>query len=320
MATKKSVNVNDFYTKSFEDYVNHLQNAKQDAGKPLMLKANVKDNDAINSVEKLINGKNDKSVNKNLLKIIAKKGVKPTIKKVYQNVLVTLFKTNEVEYDYSYTLNGDTINMSPKRISINEGYAEFTTATQCFVGEVGKANSFSYPWGEVSDDMLTDSPDPDYAFAIVGKSDYEKDSKESMRQYNEQLKDWVKDFQQKELGKARQIYSATVYDKDYDFNEIVLLVPYILVSYDLGNMIVTFPVCGITGSVETPLLNNPSARFEYDEEALPPSFSIPICLIASVCMVVLGGVLYTMWYMSKKLTFNSKSLKGYTLPELRKLL
>ena len=321
MATQKTINVNEFYSKNLQEYVANLQKLKPEAGNPLILRANTTEQKAISAVEDVIKSKGkDKKFNAKLLKMAAKKGIKPTVKKVYQNVLLTFFKTNQVEYDYRYSYNGNIINISPKRIAINEGNAEFTSATQCYVGEVGELYPFSYPWEQVGDDMLTDTLEPDYVIANVNKSDYDEDSKESMKQYSEKLKGWVKDFEQGRLGSGRTMYDVTIYDKDYDYNEAVLLVPFILVSYDLGNSIITFPVCAITGRVETPLLNNPSARFEYDESALPPSFSIVLCLIASVCMVVIGGVLYTLFYLYRMISAKSKSLNGYTIDELKKLL
>ncbi|MDE6275435.1 MAG: hypothetical protein K2M75_02725 [Clostridia bacterium] len=318
-AQKKTINVNEFYSKDLQEYTANLQRVKPEAGKPLILKANVNSQSALSAVEKIIND-SDKEYNRKLLKMAAKKGITPTVKKVYQNVLMTFFKTNTVEYDYRYTYNGNIVNISPKKIAINEGYAEFSSATQCYVGKVREGYSYSYPWEKVTDDMLADEIESDYVIANVNEKDYEKDSKESMKQYNEKLKDWVKDFEQERLGAGRSMYGVTVYDKDYDYNETVLLVPFILVSYDLGNAIVTFPVCAITGSVETPLLNNPAARFAYDASALPPSFSIVLCLIASVCMVVIGGVLYTLYFIYRKISANARSLNGYTIDELKKLL
>ncbi|MDE5755805.1 MAG: hypothetical protein K2I23_01795 [Clostridia bacterium] len=320
-AQKKTINVNEFYSNTLQDYVANLQKVKPEAGKPLIVKANTTEESALNAVEKIIKGNDkDKKFNRQLLKMAAKKGITPTVKKVYQNVLVTFFKTNTVEYDYRYSYNGNIINISPKKIAINEGHAEFSSATQCYVGEVNEVYPFSYPWEKVTDDMLTDEIQSGYVIANVNAKDYEKDSKESMRQYNEKLNKWVNEFEQERLGAGRSMYDVTIYDKDYDYNELVLLVPFILVSYDLGNSIVTFPVCAITGNVETPLLNNPAARFEYDESALPPSFSIVLCLVASVCMIVLGGVLYTLFFISRKISAKSKSLNGYTIDELKKLL
>ena len=320
-AQKKTIDVNEFYSKNLQDYMANLQKVKPETGRPLILKANTTVDSALKKVDEIVKGNNkEKKFNRQLLKMAAKKGVTPTVKKVYQNVLVTFFKTNTVEYDYSYSYNGNIINISPKKIAINEGHAEFSSATQCYVGEVGEIYPFSYPWEKVSDDMLIDEIEPDYVIANVRQSDCDKDSKESMKQYNEKLKDWVKDFEQSRLGAGRSMYGANIYDKDYDYNEAVLLVPFILVSYDLGNSIITFPVCAITGGVETPLLNNPAAKFEYDDAALPPSFSIVLCLIASVCMVVLGGVLYILFFLLRKISAKSRSLNGYTIDELKKLL
>lgn len=322
MATqKKTIDVNEFYSKNLQDYTANLQKVKPETGKPLILKANTTAESALKKVDEIVKGNNkEKKFNRQILKMAAKKGITPTVKKVYQNVLVTFFKTNTVEYDYSYIYNGNIINISPKKIAINEGHAEFSSATQCYVGEVGEIYPFSYPWEKVADDMLIDEIEPDYVIANVAQSDCDKESKESMRQYNEKLKDWVKDFEQSRLGAGRSMYGANIYDKDYDYSETVLLVPFIMVSYDLGNSIITFPVCAITGGVETPLLNNPLARFEYDSSALPPSFSIVIFIAASVCVIFFGTVFYLGYYLSKKLTFNSKSLKGYPVDELKKLL
>ena len=320
-AQKKTIDVKEFYSDSFDDYLTNLQSLKSGAGKPFIVKAKTSAQSALQAVEDIVSGKvkDNRKFNNKLLKQIVKSGAKPTVKKVYQNVLLTFFKTNEAEYDYSYTLNGDTINISPKRISINEGYAEFTCATQCCSGNGNEVYPFSYPWEQVDDDMLTETPEAGYVFAKVCKSDLDKDSKESMKQYNEKLKGWLKEFQQEQLGTARRLWNVTLYDKDYDYSESVLLAPYILVSYDTGNMIITFSVCAITGNVEVMLLNDPLARFDYDFLA-PPSFSIPIFLVISVCVLILGSIFYILNFISKKVTYNSKILHGYTLEELRKLL
>ncbi len=318
-AQKKTIDVSDFYSKNLQEYTDNLLKVKPEAGKPLIVKANKTAEDALKAVENIVTGNDkDKKFNKQLLKMAAKNGIKPTVKKVYQNVLVTFFKTNQVEYDYRYSYNGNIISMSPRRIAINEGNAEFSSATQCYVGEVGR--SFSYPWEQVTDDMLTEEIEPGYVIANVTKNNYDKDSKVSMKQYNEKLNDWLTDYEQDRQGAARRVCGITVYDKDYDYNEIILLVPYLLVSYDLGNSIITFPVCAITGSVETPLLNNPIARFKYDESVLPPTFNVVIFLIASICVLILGTVFYILYYLNKKLSYNKKSMNGYTISELRKLL
>ena len=320
-AQKMTINVKDFYADNLDQYLANLQSVKSDAEKPYIVKANVKEESALKSVEDIVSGKikDNSKYNKKILKLIAKSGAKPTVKKVYQNVLVTFFKTREAEYDYSYTLNGDTINISPKRISINEGHAEFASATQCCSGNGNESYPLSYPWEDVTDDMLTETPEAGYVFANLHKSDIDKDSKESMKQYNEKLKRWLKDYQQEQLGAARRMWNVTLYDKNYDYNEVVLLAPYILVSYDIGKMIVTFSVCALTGNVEVMLLNDPLARFDYEFLA-PPSFSIPLFLVISVCILIFGSIIYVLMFLSKKLTYNSKILHGYTLDELRKLL
>lgn len=317
---KKTIDVKEFYSDNLEKYLTNLQGVKPDAKKPYIVKATTTEQSALKSVEDIVSGKvkDNSKYNKKLLKMIAKSGAKPTVKKVYQNVLVTFFKTLEAEYDYSYTLNGNTININPKRISINEGYAEFSSATQCCSGN-GEDYSLSYPWDQVTDDMLTETPEAGYVFANLHKSDIDKDSKESMKQYNEKLKSWLKDFQQEQLGAARRMYNVTLYDKSYDYNEVILLAPYILVSYDIGKMIITFSVCAKTGKVEAMLLNDPMARFDYEFIA-PPSFSIPLFLLISVCILIFGSIIYILMFLKKKLTYNSTILHGYSVEELRKLL
>lgn len=322
MASRKTVAAKEFYSDNLEEYIGNLQKVRPEAGNPLILKPNTKAEDAVASVKKVVNGgeKDNAKFNKNLMKLVAKKGGEPTVKKVYQSVLLTFFKTNEVEYDYRYEYNGNTVNISPKRISINEGYAEFTAYTQCFVGDLGSTDRISYHWEMVTEDRLVKTPEAGYVFANVFQSDCDKDSKASMKQYNSQLKDWLMDFQQNQLGKAREMEGVTIYDKDYDYSEAVLLAPFILVSYDLGDSIVTFSVNALTGGVEGAMLNNPAARFEHDASAVAPSFNVVLFILASVAMIVLGGVLYLLWYFSNKLTYKKKSLRGYTVEELRKLL
>lgn len=324
MAQTKTVDANEFFTSDIADYLNNLKIYKPDVGDPMILKANVDQNKALGKVADAVSGKvsDETRFDKKLIKLIAKSGAKPTVKKVYQSVLATLFKTHSVEYDYSYLLlrNGDTINMSARKIAINEGYAEFTAACQCFTGDIGASDGASYPWADVTDDMLTDVAEPDYLFAKVTQSDVDKESKESMRQYNAKLRQWLIDFQQEKEGKARSVTNVNIYDKDYDYDEGVFLAPYILVSYDLGKSIVTFPVNAVTGLIDGALLNNPAARFDHDASIRPPSFSVPVLIVASLAMVVLGGILYTVYYLTQSASYKSKSLNGYNLSELRKLL
>ena len=153
MAAKKTIDAKEFYSDSLEEYLAKLQLVKPDEDEPLILKANTTKEQAISAVGQIITGKDkelDKQFNKKVRKLIAKKNVQPTVKKVYQNVLMTFFKTQTAEYDYSYTLNGDYIDISPKRISINEGHAEFTTGTECFSGT--KDDWF---WEHLKQDSLT---------------------------------------------------------------------------------------------------------------------------------------------------------------------
>lgn len=315
MAKQQNINVKDFLSDNFESYEKSLKIVKPDAKKPLIVGSNTTEEKAIKAVENILNGttKDSKKYNANLLKILNKKNVKSTVKKVYQTVMLTFFKTLSVEYDYNYYLNGDNINMSPRTININEGYAEFTGATPCFSGA-------EYPWKYLKEDRLVDVCEPDYLFVNVNEQDVQKDSKESMRQFNEELKTWLKDYQQKELGTARVLDNVHIYNKEYDYSEAVLLVPYLMVSYDLGDMIVTFPVCGINGETDGVLVNNPLAKFPKLESALPPSFSVVLFIVLSFAFVIVGGIAYLLWYFSKKLTYKSKSLKDYSLEELRKLL
>lgn len=318
MATqKKTIDAKEFYSEDFKRYLVELQRIKPEEDEPLILKATTTKEQALNAVEQIITGNDkelDKKFNKKVRKLIAKSNAQPTVKKVYQNVLMTFFKTQAVEYDYSYSLNDQFIDISPKRISINEGYAEFTTGTECFSGT--KDDWF---WEHLKQDGLSETPEEGYLFATLNQSDIDKDSKTSMTRYNEQLKRWVMDYQQEELGAARRVYKANIYDKKYSYTDAVLLAPYVLVSYDLGNMIVTFTVNAHNGKAEAMLLNDPMAKFGYDFLA-PPSFSIPLFLVISVCILIMGSIFYVLNFISKKLTYNSKILHGYTLEELRKLL
>lgn len=316
-AQKKTIDVNEFYSDNLEQYLAKLQQIKPDEDEPLVLKSRTTEEQALHAVAQIITGGDnevDKKFNKKIRKLIAKKNVQPSVKKVYQNVLMTFFKTQEAEYDYSYSLNGDFIDISPKRISINEGHAEFTTGTECFSGT--KDDLF---WERLTQDSLTESPEEGYVFAVLKQSDIAKDSKASISRYNEQLKLWLEDYQQEQLGAARRLYKSHVYDKKYTYTDAVLLAPYILVSYDLGDKIITFTVNAYSGKVEAMLLNDPLARFNYEFSA-PPSFSIPIFLLISVCVLIFGSIFYIVSYTVKKLTYNSKILHGYTLEELRKLL
>lgn len=313
MAAHKTIDPKEFYSGTLDEYVNRLKQTGTDAERVIAIRPTITAEQAIAAAEKIVHDKNADGTkyNKTLMNLIAKKGVRPTAKKVYQSVLVTYFKTCKTEYDYTYTLNGNEINMSPKTININEGYAEFTTATQLYVGDKSSYTPFSYPWNQVTEDMVSDKPESDYVFANINSLDCRKDSEESMKQYNAQLRQWLMELHQEELGKARRVTNARIYDKVYDYNQDVFLAPYILVSYDLGNMIITLPVCAFTESVETPLINNPTARWDYDP-SVPPSFSIGI--------LILGGVIYSLWHLYNKSQFYSKALHGYTMPELRKLL
>ena len=323
MAAKKTIDAKDFYAADLDEYIVNLHRVKPNAEQPMIIKPTTTAEQALAAVEAIIKGdkKDDRRCHKKLVKLVAKKGGKPIVKKVYQNVLATFFMTSAADYDYTYSLNGDSHTLSPRRIAINDGYAEFTATTQCYAGDLAYDHRSSYDWETVGKDMLTNDIEPGYVIANVTQSDVDKDSKGSMKQYNEKLNDWLKDYQQKAEGKARVVTNIRIYDKEYDYDEAVLLAPYILVSYALGNCIVTFSVNAINGWVEGAMINNPSAKFDYDPNAaVGPHFSIPLFIVASLAMVVLGGIFYTLWYLSAKSASKKYSLKGYTLDELKKLL
>ena len=315
---KKTINAKDFYSNSLDEYLSKLKLIKPDEDEPLILKSQTTKEQAINAVEQIIGGTDsslDKKFNKKARKQIAKKGVQPTVKMVYQNVLLTFFKTQSAEYDYSYSLNGDFINISPKRISINEGYAEFTTGTECFSGI--KDDWF---WENLKKDSLTEKPEDGYIFASLTQSDIDKDSKASMSRYNDRLKLWLKDFQQEELGVARHVMQIGLYDKKYSYTDAVLLAPYILVTYDLGKTIITFTVNAYTGKVETMLLNDPLARFDGHYVAPPHRFNPIIFVFAFMFLMMVGGLVYLVYCISSANNYKSASLHGYTLDEIRKLI
>lgn len=313
MAQKKTIDAKEFYLDSFDDYLNNLHTLRPNVERPMIIKPTISEEQALRVVEAAIDSRKKTDP---LVKLVVKKGVKPTVKKVYQNVLVTFFTTSEAEYDYTYSLNGESIHINPKRIAINEGYAEFTAATQIFTG-TGDLNS--HDWPNVTKDMLCDDVDKGYVFAKLNQDDLQRDSKASMRQYNKQLKDWLIKYQQKELGKARVVTDVKIYDKEYDYDEAVLIAPFILVSYDLGDKIVTFSVKAFTGTLDEVLLNNPSARFEYVPDAAGAKFSLPLFLGAAIIVPFFGGVLYLMWYFKNNMS-KSKQCVTYSVSELKKLL
>ena len=252
------------------------------------------------------------------------KNATPVVHKEYYSVIASYFHISEIEYDYSYRLNGNVIDMSPKRVGAN---MDFIAAVETLDGRyyqtlMGKRTPMN-AWNDLLESECVEDFEEGFLANQLFAEDSERESKESMRLLNTQLKARMNELVQEQLGKARRLENVNIIDKEYTYVERVLAAPFYIFNYDLGKKVVTISVDAYSGVVGTPVVNNPLGRALFAKVGEEPSFSVVMCVICGVIIPVFGAVLYGAGHMLKKAKYEKgqrKDIPKYTLEEMKALL
>lgn len=253
-----------------------------------------------------------------------KTAAEPIVHKEYYSVIASWFHISKIEYDYSYRLNDNVINMSPVQMNVA---MNFCAAVETLDGRyrqsiAGKRTDLSI-WDDLLEsDCVEDFEDGFTAHELVGEDEI-RESKESMRILNTKLNAQVKEWKQDELGSSRRITELRVIDKEYTYNTKVLAAPFYIFNYDLGNKIVTISVDAYSGVVGTPVVNNPLGLALLAKPCEEPYFSVLICIVCGIVCIGIGAALYALGYYLKKMKFNHATAKDapkYSFDELKQLI
>jgi hypothetical protein len=265
----------------------------------------------------------DRGVNGKLAQAL-RNAATPTVRKEYYSVIASYFHISEVEYDYSYRLNGNVIDMSPKRVGAN---MDFIAAVETLDGRyyqtlMGKRTPMNM-WDDLLESECVEDFEEGFLAHKMFPEDSERESKESMRLLNTQLKARMNELVQEQLGKARRLENVNIIDKVYTYVERVLAAPFYVFNYDLGKQVVTITVDAYSGVVSTPVVNNPLSYALFAKVGEAPSFSIPMCVICGVVIPVFGAVIYGAGHILKKAKYEKaqrKDVPKFTLEEMKALL
>lgn len=327
MAITKYSKRSDSLISTKEEYARHssiMAECKEDD--ILVVKCKITEEQAREKVEAMIadNGSGLLyGVNFKLIEALRKAST-PVVHKEYYSVIASYFHISEIEFDYSYSLNGDVINMSPKRVSAN---MDFCAAVETLDGRYKKSfNGTREPydaWGDLLESECTDTFEEGFKAHKMFGEDSTRESKESMRILNRKLNERMRELVQADLGKARRIEVVNIIDKEYSYVTKVLAAPFYVFNYDLGNKIVTISVDAYSGRISTPIVNNPLGLVMLAKTVEEPYFSIPICIVCGLAMIGLGAVLYALNYYSKKAKFNKSRVEDapkYSFNNLKELI
>ena len=327
MAIKKYLDRKQSLTESREDYVRIAAiMASCDKENIRIIKSKISEDEAEAKLKAFLETSDitvKRGINAKLLNAIKGAG-KPILHKEYYSVIASYFHISEVEYDYSYVLNGNTCNITPKRKGANIDFSVFVETLdgryyQTLVGEKTPMDKWS---GLLEEECTSDFEDGFAAHELLAE-DSERESKLSMRYLNQKLTARLKEIVQGELGAARKLTALGLIDKEYTYNTYVFAAPFYVFQYDLGKQIVTITIDAYSGEISTPIVNNPLARALFAHELEEPKFNIALLLICAIIVPFMGAVLYALWYFMKKSKYEKSTFEGvpkYTLEELKKLM
>ena len=328
MAIKKYLDRKQSYSESKEDYVRVAAiMASCDAENIRIIKAKLSEDEAKAKLKSFLETSDitvQRGINAKLLNAIKSAG-EPIMHKEYYSVIASYFHVSEVEYDYSYVLNGNTINITPKRKGANMDFSVFveTLDGRYYKTLVGNDKTPMDKWSALlEDECISDFEDGFVAHELLAE-DSERESKLSMKYLSQKLTARLKEIVQDELGSARRLSALGLIDKEYSYNTYVFAAPFYVFQYDTGKQIVTVTVDAYSGEVSTPVVNNPLARALFAHEMEEPKLNIALLIICAMIMPFMGGVLYALWYRMQKGKYDKSTFEGvpkYTYEELKKLM
>jgi len=258
-----------------------------------------------------------------LVNAIRKAG-EPVVRREYYSVITSYFHVSEVEFDYSYTYNGNSIDMSPSKRGANMDISVFVETldgryTKKLMGNRVPMDA----WNDLRESECVDEFEEGFVAHKLLDKDVEMESKASMRILEDKLEERIKEIVQDELGSARKLDRLTVIDEKYTYNPYVFAAPFYIFQYDTGKKIITISVDAYSGEIGFPIVNNPLGLAVLSHKLEEPDFSILFCVIFGVIIPVFGAVLYGLDYFMKKIKYENSVMKGtpkFKYEELKQLI
>ena len=304
---------------SYEDFIRHTQImlSNNDIEDALIVKVNV-------SAEAAAESLNDKISKAGVYKVLSKVGKieASSLKKEYYPVLASHFDVTSVTYEYDYWYNGSLIDISPKTRGCNISKNTYLMHAADYSKE-SYDGEWSTDWDmdNVYTTDLTETVEEGFAFHKLSHKDWVRDQKYGVSEVNKELKKVLGDvIQNQELGVSRRLESIVINDKEYTYNDSVMLVPYYVYTVDLGKKIITVLINAHTGRVSVPLTDNPLGTVDYHMVGKKPKFNIIVFLIC--CCFIIGIPLYALDFISKKSKYKKANpdVEQLSLEELKKLI
>lgn len=326
MAITKYSCRNDSLLDTKEEYLTHTSiMAGCEEDDILIVKSKITEEQALERVKEMIWDKSSAlyyGVNHKLFEAL-RIAADPVIHKEYYSVIASEFHISDVEYEYTYYLNGTHYTVNPIKCGAN---MDFPVAVETLDGRYRKSGNDRIQfdtWDDVLIDECIDDFEEGFKAHKMFAEDEIRESKESMRILNAKLRKQTQELVQSDLGKSRTIDTFRLIDREYTYVTKVFAAPYYIFNYDLGNKIVTISVDAYSGTVGTPLVNNPLGYVLLAKTEEEPYFSVGLCVICGIVCIGLGAALYALYYLYKKAKFNKSKPKDapkYTLDEMKKLI
>lgn len=326
MAITKYSCRNDSLLDTKEEYLTHTSiMAGCEKDDILIVKSKITEEQALARVKEMIWDKGSAlhyGVNHKLLEAL-RIAADPVIHKEYYSVMASYFHISDVEYEYTYYLNGTHYTVNPVKCGAN---MDFSVFVETLDGRYRKSGNDRLPldtWDELLEDECIDDFEEGFKAHKMFAEDEIRESKESMSILNAKLRKQTQELVQSDLGKSRHIDTFRLIDREYTYVAKVFAAPYYIFNYDLGNKIVTISVDAYSGTIGTPLVNNPLGLVLLGKTEEEPYFSVGLCVICGIVCVGLGAAVYVLYYLYKKAKFNNSKPKDapkYTLDEMKKLI
>lgn len=220
---------------------------------------------------------------------------------------------SSVEYGYSYSYNGRSISISPHVYGANMDRNAYVSA---FDG----SRAPNYDYDEAKSEDVIDAFEEGFKAHKIGDAEVELDAKESVKILRKKIIEECQKVKQESLGVSKPIESINLADYKYTYTQIVLLVPFYVVSFDLGSEIITFAFNAYAGRLGEAVVNNPlvSLSDAMPQDLKEPQFSV-VFLLLSCIIIILGPLAYLLSFFAKKAKYK-KALNKTPHSTLLKLL
>ncbi len=262
------------------------------------------------------------TLTKKQIEAVKEAKAKMQISREYFNVIGYLHHISKIEFGYAYDYNGNPISISPHVYGAN---MDINVCASTFDADysmdlLGHHVELTH-YEDVPEDAIIAEAEPDFLIHTVGNEESAYASKKANDIFMSRLIEKCKKEKQESLGKSKPITSVNIVDYDDACTKMAFMVPFYVFRIDTGKEIVTIAYNAYSGKISDPVPYNPLASIKYaaPEGVLPPKFNPVIFVIASLVMIILGGIIYLGYHYMQLLSYN-KQVKKLTYEEQKQLL